>query len=157
MTALILGLLTLGAVLLVAEAYLGSFGMLGTAGSAAVIAGIVLTLLVSGGSFALVLAVTVPVAAAAVAVAVLATHKALSASRQRARCGSEGLIGQVAIVRLPLDPLGHVVVDGELWRARRSWAEEDDPPPAEGEPMVVDGIQGLTLSVRRAEVWELEP
>jgi membrane-bound ClpP family serine protease len=157
MTALILGLLTLGGVLLAVEAHRGNFGTLGTAGSAALIVGIVLTLLVSGGIFALVLAVTVPVAAAAVAVAVLATRKALSASRQRARCGSEGLIGQVAIVRLPLDPLGHVVVDGELWRARRSWAEEDDPPATEGEPMVVDGVEGLTLSVRRAEVWELDP
>ena len=83
-------------------------------------------------------------------------RKALAASRRRARCGAEGLVGHVGVVRLPLDPLGHVLVDGELWRARRSWAEEDEPPPAAGEAVVVDRVQGLTLSVRRAEEWEVE-
>jgi membrane protein implicated in regulation of membrane protease activity len=61
------------------------------------------------------------------------------------------------VVRRSLDPLGQVAVDGELWRARRSWAEAEVPPPGEGEAVVVDRVEGLTLSVRRAEVWEVEP
>jgi membrane protein implicated in regulation of membrane protease activity len=82
--------------------------------------------------------------------------KTRSAGRRRARCGAEGLVGRVGVVRRSLDPQGQVLVGGELWRARRSWADEDEPPPGEGDPVVVDHVAGLTLSVRRAEDWEVE-
>jgi hypothetical protein len=36
------------------------------------------------------------------------------------------------------------------------WADEDEPPPPEGEPVVVDRVQGLMLLVRAAETWEVE-
>jgi membrane-bound ClpP family serine protease len=49
-----------------------------------------------------------------------------------------------------------IAIDGELWRARRSWASEDEAPEA-GDTVIVDRVDGLTLSVRPAEVWELEP
>jgi len=157
MTVLILVLLFLGLGLLVVEAHVPTYGALGTAGIGALVAGIALAAVESGGSLWLVLGLTLPIAAAAVALGLVVMRTTLAASRRRARCGADELIGQVGVVRRPLDPLGHVVVDGELWRARRSWAAEDEPPPAEGEPVVVDRVQGLTLSVRRAEVWELEP
>jgi membrane-bound ClpP family serine protease len=157
MTVLILVLLFLGLGLLVVEAHLPTYGVLGVAGIGALGAGIVLAVMASGGGLALALGLTLPIAAAATAAGVFAMRKALAASRRRARCGADELIGQVGVVRRPLDPLGHVVVDGELWRARRSWAEEHEPPPGEGEPVVVDRVQGLTLSVRRAEVWEVDP
>jgi membrane-bound serine protease (ClpP class) len=86
----------------------------------------------------------------------VAVRKTYLAARRRVDCGAEGLVGHVGVVRRPLDPLGIIAVDGELWRARRSWAEEDAPPPHEGEPVVVECVHGLTLSVRRAEVWEVE-
>lgn len=156
MVVLILVLLVLGLALLVAEAHLPTYGLLGTAGTAALATGIVLAVVESGGSVALALGLTLPIAAATLAVVAVAMRKALTASRRRASCGAEELIGHVGVVRMPLDPLGHVFVDGELWRARRSWAEEDEPPPAAGEPVVVDRVQGLTLSVRRAETWEVE-
>ncbi|HZV75251.1 MAG TPA: NfeD family protein [Conexibacter sp.] len=156
MTVLTLALLFLGLGLLVVEAHLPTYGVVGTAGIAALVGAIALATVASGGSVGLVLGLTLPIAAAAVAVGGFAMRKALAASRRRARCGADELIGHVGVVRRPLDPLGHVVVDGELWRARRSWAAEDEPPPAEGEPVVVDRVQGLTLSVRRAEVWEVE-
>jgi membrane-bound serine protease (ClpP class) len=157
MTVLTLVLLVLGLGLLVVEAHVPSYGVLGTAGIGALIAGIALAVVQSGGSVALALALTLPVAAASLLLVGFAARKALAVNRRRARCGADELIGHVGVVRRPLDPLGHVVVDGELWRARRSWIEEDEPPPAEGEPVVVDRVQGLTLSVRRAERWEVEP
>jgi membrane-bound serine protease (ClpP class) len=156
MTLLTLALVLLGLGLLVAEAHLPTYGLLGTAGIGSLGAGIVLAVVASGGSLALALGLALPVAAAAVVVGVVAARKAMAAGRGRARCGAEGLVGQVGIVRRPLDPLGHVAVDGELWRARRAWAEEDEPPPAAGEAVVVDRVHGLTLSVRRAETWEVE-
>jgi membrane-bound ClpP family serine protease len=156
MTVLTLALLFLGLGLLVVEAHLPTYGVLGLAGIGALGAGIALAVVESGGGLGLALGLTLPIAAAAIAVGGFALRKVLSASRRRARCGVDELVGHVGVVRRPLDPLGHVVIDGELWRARRSWATEDEPPPAEGEPVVVDRVQGLTLSVRRAELWEVE-
>jgi membrane-bound ClpP family serine protease len=157
MTGLILTLLILGSGLLVAEAHLSTYGALGTAGVAAFVAAIVLAVLDSGGSLVLAFALTVPIAALIIALGLVCIRKALTVSRWRARGGAEGLIGHVGVVRRSLDPVGHVAIDGELWRARRGWAEEDEPAPGEGDPVVVDQVQGLTLSVRRAEVWEVEP
>ena len=156
MTVLILALLITGFVLLVAEAHLPTYGGLGALGVGTLGAGLVLAMMQSGASLALALALTLPIAVALLAIGAVVVRKGLAANRGRARCGAEGLIGHVGIVRRPLDPLGHVLVDGELWRARRSWAEEDEPPPAEGEAVVVDRVHGLTLSVRRAELWEVE-
>jgi membrane-bound ClpP family serine protease len=157
MTTLIITLLILGSGLLVAEAHLPTNGALGTAGVAACVAAIVLAVLDWGGSLALAFALTLPIAALIITLGVVCIRKALTVSRSRARGGAEGLIGHVGVVRRPLDPVGHIAIDGELWRARRCWAEEDEPAPGEGDPVVVDQVQGLTLSVRRAEVWEVEP
>jgi membrane-bound serine protease (ClpP class) len=99
-------------------------------------------------------------ALALVTVAVLALvtlREARSISRRQVQSGAEGLIGRVGIVRRRIDPLGDVAVDGELWRARRAWASENEAPPAEGERVVVDSVHGLTLLVRRAEEWEVAP
>jgi membrane-bound ClpP family serine protease len=156
MTVLILALLILGPTLLIAEAHMPTYGTLGTAGIAALVGGIVLAVLESGAGIALALALALPISVAAVALGAVTLRKALAAGQQRARCGPEGLIGQVGVVRRPLDPLGHVLVDGALWRARRSWVEDGEPPPAEGDAVVVDRVQGVTLSVRRAETWEVE-
>ena len=156
MTVLTLALLFLGLGLLVVEAHLPTYGVLGLAGIGALGAGIALAVLESGGGIGLALGIVLPIAATAIAIGGFAMRKALAASRRRARCDTDELVGHVGVVRRPLDPLGHVAIDGELWRARRSWAAEDEPPPAEGEPVIVDRVQGLTLSVRRAEVWEVE-
>jgi membrane-bound serine protease (ClpP class) len=91
-----------------------------------------------------------------VTVAIVMLRAARAVARRPMRCGAEGLVGHVAIVRRPLDPLGEVAVDGELWRARRSWADEDEPVPAEGDAVVIDRVRGLTLCVRYAEPWEVE-
>jgi membrane-bound serine protease (ClpP class) len=157
MSAAILALLILGPVLLVAEAHLPTYGVLGAGGVAAIALGMVLMVLASGGSIAVALALGLPVAAAGSALGVVALGKVRTAARRQARCGAEGLIGRVGVVRRPLEPLGQVAVDGALWRARRSWAAEDEPPPEQGEAVVVDRVQGLTLSVRRAESWEVDP
>ena len=50
-------------------------------------------------------------------------------------------------------PLGQVFIDGALWRARPCL--EDDL--VVGDPVVVERVNGLVLSVRRAEEWEVDP
>jgi membrane-bound ClpP family serine protease len=155
MAALAMLLLVSGLALLVAELALPAHGVLMTTGVAALIAGVVLALFDALGGVAVALVLTAPLIAGLGALALLGLRLALAAGGQRARCGAEGLVGHVGVVRRPLDPLGHIAIDGELWRARRSWAC-DDAAPAEGERVVVDRVDGLILSVRRAEVWEVE-
>jgi membrane-bound serine protease (ClpP class) len=47
-----------------------------------------------------------------------------------------------------------VFVDGALWRARQ-WDLEGEAPLARGDPVVVEHVNGLTLTVRPAEEWEV--
>jgi membrane-bound ClpP family serine protease len=156
MAALTVLLLTSGLALVLAEFAVSAHGVFATTGAAAVIAGIVLAVFGAIGGTLGALILAAPVIAGLGALALLALRLALAADGRRARCGAEGLVGHVGVVRRPLDPTGHVAIDGELWRARRSWASEEEAPEA-GEPVIVDRVDGLTLTVRRAEVWELEP
>jgi membrane-bound ClpP family serine protease len=149
MTALIVALVVLGASLLIAEAHVVSYGLLGFAGVAALALAGVLAVEALGGSALLGLAVMLPAVAVAAWALVLVARKALAIRGRRPRGGSEELIGRIGIVRH-----GDVFVDGELWRARRSWGDEPRTLD-EGEQVVVEQVRGLTLSVRRAEEWEV--
>ena len=51
-------------------------------------------------------------------------------------------------------PAGQVYVDGALWRARDDCGLGEGPLH-EGDVVVVEAVRGLTLSVRRADEWEL--
>jgi membrane-bound ClpP family serine protease len=149
-------LMIAGALLLVVEAHVASYGVLGVAGVLALVGGVVLAVGASGGSVAVALAFAIPVALVAVALMVIAGRKALAVRRRRPQGGSTGLIGRVGVVRRTPAPVGDVLVEGELWRACNSWAD-DEPALREGEHVVVEQVHGLTLSVRRAEEWEVLP
>jgi membrane-bound serine protease (ClpP class) len=156
MTALIVALLVVGALLLVAEAHVVSYGVLGVAGVLALIAGGVLAVDAAGGSVLLAFALTLPVALGLVALMLVAGRKALALRRHRPASGAAGLIGRVGVVRHAPAPVGDVLVEGELWRARSSWAD-GEPALREGEHVVIEQVHGLTLAVRRAEEWEVLP
>ena len=156
MTGLSVVLLIAGALLLVAEAHVASYGVLGVAGILSLVAGGVLAVDAAGGSVAVALALAIPVAIVAVALMLVAGRKALALRRRRPQGGSTGLIGRVGVVRRAPAPLGAVVVEGELWRARNSWMD-GEPALREGEHVVVEQVHGLTLAVRRAEEWEVLP
>jgi membrane-bound serine protease (ClpP class) len=150
MTALAVALMVTGALLLVAEAHLASYGLLGVAGVLALGAGGLLAISEAGGSVVVGLAVFLPIAIALVALMVIAGRKSLALRRRRPKGGASGLIGRVGVMRH-----GDVVVEGELWRARTAWEEE--PALREGEHVVIEQVHGLTLGVRRAEEWEVLP
>jgi membrane protein implicated in regulation of membrane protease activity len=63
--------------------------------------------------------------------------------RRRARVGAEALLGLEAVVLTRCDPQGQVRVQGEIWGARCPGGADVD------ERVVVEGIDGLTLVVRR--------
>jgi len=154
MTTLGFVLLITGVVLVVAEAHVPG-GVLGVAGGLALIAGGIIVIAALGGGAALAVPIGVGVGAAAGGFALLITRKAASAQRARIRSGAEGLCGQLGIVRSWTQPAGHVFVDGALWRARQDWLPSDEEGLREGDRIVVERVNGLTLSVRRAEEWEL--
>jgi membrane-bound ClpP family serine protease len=156
MTALIVVMVVAGASLLIAEAHVPSYGLLGVTGIAALAVAGVLAVEAAGGSALLAIALVLPVALVVAALVAVAGRKALAISRRRARGGADGLIGHVGVVRREVGPVGDVFVNGELWRARRSW-DDDENALSVGEHVVVERVHGLTLSVRRAEEWELLP
>ena len=143
-----------GAGLLVAEAHLPTYGVLGLAGVVSLVLGGALAVDGSGGGLVLGLVVALVLALVAGATLLVAVRGVASVARRRSRAGIEDLVGRVGEVRHELEPVGQVFVDGALWRARTCW-DEDDHLRA-GDPIVVERVQGLTLSVRRAEEWELE-
>jgi membrane-bound ClpP family serine protease len=154
MVLLGIALVLTGAGLLVAEAHLPTYGLLGLAGVVSLVLGGAIAVDGSGGGLALAVVVALVLALVAGAALLTAVRGVASVSRRRARTGAEGLVGQLGEVRHELEPVGQVFVDGALWRARRCW--EDDETLRAGDPVVVERVQGLTLSVRRAEEWELD-
>jgi membrane-bound ClpP family serine protease len=149
-------LLLLGAALAATEAHVPSHGALGTAAAVAFAAGI--AMVVAGAGLGLAAALTVGLAAGAVAAVYtwIVVCKALAVSRRAVRSGAEGLIGRVGEVRAAPAPLGQVFLDGALWRAR-VWAGDEEAALQRGDPIVVERVDGLTLTVRRAEEWEVAP
>ncbi|HZD86649.1 MAG TPA: NfeD family protein [Gaiellaceae bacterium] len=154
MTALGVALLVVGGALLVAEAHVPG-GVFAAFGGVALVAGGVVVITVLGAGAAVAVPVGVGIGVAAGAWALVASGKARSARRARVQAGSEALCGRTAVVRRWGEPDGQVFIDGALWRARRRWAESDGEPLQEGDLVVVERVNGLTLSVRRAEEWEL--
>ncbi|MCW2957722.1 MAG: serine protease [Solirubrobacterales bacterium] len=152
MTTFGLVLLVLGTALAVAEVHVVSHGILGAAAVAALAAGI--TLLVDGAGGDLTLAIATGLATVLVggAYVALVVGRVLAARRTPVRGGPAGLIGRRGELRTAPAPLGCVLVDGALWRARL-WEHDDHLVP--GDPIVVEHVDGLTLTVRRAEEWEL--
>jgi membrane-bound ClpP family serine protease len=155
MTALGVSLLVLGASVILVEAHVPTLGLLGGPGVIALVAGAVLMVAGLGGGLALALPTALVLASGGVGVVVVSVRKAAGVRRRRVRSGPEGLMGHLGVVRSWGEPTGKVLVDGALWQARRSWADEELSELHAGDPVVVERLDGLTLVVRRAEDWEL--
>ena len=145
-------LVLVGVALLVAEAHLPA-GYLAAGGGLSLAGGAALAIAGAGGGLPLVLAAIVAAAAATGVWLAVVTRKALATRWLRASSGREALSGHLGVVRSWNGAGGQVFVDGALWRARRSWADEEGELES-GDQVVVEQVSGLTLAVRRAEDWE---
>ena len=150
-------LLLVGAALAVAEAHVPTHG---SASVAAIGAGLVLVLVlvVAGAGVRLVLALAVGLAAGAVGEGSLwiVLRKALTARGMAVRRAAEGLVGRVGEVRAVPAPLGKVFLDGAIWRARMC-ASDEEGEVRRRDPIVVERVDGLALTFRYAEEWEVAP
>jgi membrane-bound ClpP family serine protease len=144
-----------GVALMVAEAHVPTHGVLGTGAAAGLTAGVILTLVGAGFGATTVVAAGIVVALVGAAVVWMLIVQSLATHRLAVRSGTPALLGRTATVRTPLAPVGQVLLDGALWRARL-WEEEGElAPVAGGSTVVIESIEGLTLTVRPAEEWEM--
>jgi len=149
-------LVLVGATLLVAEAHVPTHGALGTTAAVALAAGIGLLVSGAGLGAAAVLGTTLVAALFSLGLVAVVVRKGMATRRIPARGGPEGLIGHVGEVRTAPAPVGRVFVDGALWRARQ-WGLDGERALQPGDPVVIEHVSGLTLTVRPAEEWEVAP
>jgi membrane-bound serine protease (ClpP class) len=84
------------------------------------------------------------VAAGVTAFAVFVIGAIVRGQRRRKITGSEGMIGEIAIAKTPLDPTGTVLAQGELWTAT-----SDGGKVVPGEQVTISKVEGLKLRVTK--------
>jgi len=140
--------------LFVAELKIASHGVLGVGAVVCLVAGGLLLFDTDSDAFE----ISVPAAIAAGAMlggfTLFAVSKALVARHGPVRTGWEELVGEVGTVRVPVDPLGQVFVQGALWRARSAGSRGRLET---GDKVQVESVDGLTLTVRPAPQKTEEP
>jgi membrane-bound serine protease (ClpP class) len=155
MTALGISLLVVGAIMVLIEAHVPRLGLLGGPGVIALGAGAVLAISGLGGGIAVAVVAAFALIAVSAGTLALSFRKGFAVRGRRVRTGPERLLGQIGIVRCWDEMGGKVLVDGALWRARRSLTDDEPVALHEGDSIVVERLDGLTLAVRPAEDWEL--
>jgi membrane protein implicated in regulation of membrane protease activity len=156
MTAVGLVLIVVAVVLLLAEAHLSSGGIIAAGAGVAAIAALALLLLGAGAGAAVVLIVGLAAAATATSLLLLGRGRLLRSLPGRPRTGREALVGHIGVVRSNGGPAAQVFLNGSLWRAEPSPLHEE-AELRDGDRVVVERVSGLTLRVRKAEEWELNP
>ena len=127
--------------LFAAEAFIVSHGALAAGGIVALVFGGLLLFDTDSEAFDISVPAVILTGALLGSFFVWVASKAMQARHRKVHTGAEEILGAHGVVRSPIDPVGHVFVDGALWRARSA------KPLHEGERVVVDHIDGLTLTV----------
>jgi membrane-bound serine protease (ClpP class) len=133
--------------LLVAEAFIVSHGALAAGGITALVFGGLLLFDTDSEAFDISVPAVIFTGALFGGFFTWVISKAVQTRRRRVHTGSEELIGERAVVRSRLDPVGHVFVQGALWRA----TGVDSGSFEVGDEVIVERVDGLTLTVRKPE------
>ena len=130
-----------------AEAFVPTHGAITVAGAVCFVFGALLLFQPAGNTYEVSVPLVVGIAAALAGLMALVAFKLVQVRRAPVVTGQSELLGQVGIVREPLDPVGLVFVRGELWRARA-----DGERIESGTSVRVDQIDDdLTLEVEPAD------
>jgi membrane-bound serine protease (ClpP class) len=133
--------------LFVAEAFIVSHGALAAGGVVALVFGGLLLFDTDTNAYEISVPIVIFTAALLGSFFAWVISKAVQTRHRRVHTGSEELIGERAVVRSELDPVGHVFVKGALWRA----TGVDSASFGVGDEVVVERIDGLTLTVKKSE------
>ena len=138
-------LLVAALVLMVLEAKFGGHGVLAIAGIACLAFGALTLVAAPIKEMDVNPFVALAVSAGFGGITVFLVRLAVRARRMKARLGADAMIGSRAQAMEPLTPQGHVLVEGEIWRAVAT-----EPVPA-GTPLQVVGCDHLLLHVKPAQ------
>lgn len=139
-----LALIALGVVLIIAEAFMPSFGVLGLGGIVAFIFGSIILLDGSAPGIAISTSLIGGVALAASSGLLLMVFMLMRVRRKPVVSGKEGMIGEQGEALEDFTGRGSVFVHGERWNA---WSAA---PLRRGDPVRIRAIDGLTLEVEPA-------
>lgn len=133
-------LMLLAAVFFAAEAFVVSHGALTVAGAVCFVFGALILFDPAGPAYQVSIWVALAIAGTLAAAMFFVVAKLVQARRLPAEVGEHVLVGMPGVVRRG----GWVHANGELWRATSVGGE----PLREGERVVVEDVDGLTLRVR---------
>ncbi len=146
-TAVLLLVAALG--LLVLEAKVGGHGALAVAGIVCLTFGMLTLVAAPVPEMNVHPSIALAVSAAFGLITVFLVRLAIRARRMKSRLGIDAMVGAAAKAMEPLAPEGHVVVEGEIWRAVAS-----EPVPA-GTALRVVGHEAYLLRVEPAARAEM--
>ena len=138
-------LLLAALVLLLLEAKFGGHGALAIAGIVCLTFGTLTLVAAPVPELAINPFVAIAVSAGFGGITVFLVRLVVRARRRKARLGATAMVGSRATAMEPLTPEGHVVVEGEIWRAVAS------EPVVAGAPLRVVGHEQYLLHVAPAE------
>ena len=138
-------LLMAALVLLLLEAKFGGHGVLAIAGIVCLTFGTLTLVAAPVPEMGISPAVAFGVSAGFGLITVLLMRLAMRSRRMKTRLGVDALVGRRATAMEPLTPEGHVLVEGEIWRAVAS------EPVAAGSPLRVMGHEQYLLRVAPTE------
>jgi membrane-bound serine protease (ClpP class) len=139
-----LALIALGIALLVGEAFLPSFGVLGIGGIVSLAIGSLLLFDTESSDLTVDKAIVFTAVGTAGAIMLALSYLVFRTQQLKPTLGFEGLVGEIGEVRAALAPHGKVFVHGEYWNA------EADEPIDVGAKIKVVGYHGMSLKVRKA-------
>jgi membrane-bound serine protease (ClpP class) len=136
-------LMLLGIALLIGEAFLPSFGVLGIGGAIALGLGSLLLFDTESTDLIVDRSIVFTAVATLSAFIVLVGHLVLKTQKKKSTSGLEGMLGEVGEVKLALNPTGKIFIHGEYWNA------ESDGAIEAGAKVRVVGFDGMSLKVKR--------
>lgn len=139
-----LALMVFGVGLLVGEAFIPSFGVLGIGGIISLALGSLLLFDTPTSDFGVDRSIVFTAVATLGSFVLAVSYLVFRSQKAKPTLGIEGLIGEVGLAREKLSPRGMVFVHGEYWTAEADEAIET------GERVQVVGLDRMVLKVRRA-------
>jgi membrane-bound serine protease (ClpP class) len=147
-------LLVAGVAMIIGEAHLPTYGILGASGVVALIASGLLLYDTNTSAFEVSPVVVIFVGLLLGGSLAFAVERAVRARRQPKRTGWEEMVGSIGVVREPLDPVGQIFIQGALWRAELAGTNGDRRQLERGSRVRVESVEGLTLYVSPAGAEE---